>query len=378
MTYQSTNNISSKTIGQQLRVKLNDRNLFILNKPLEERYQLTLEKSDGLHIIWMRQSCNGFSRLFESADAELAQRIMDVTADALSDMKSFKDKDKYTHPQETFLESILPSKAFLISTSIILVILLAFNFLNHPSRSVKYEVPIQWVPVKDGQNIKHLQNSISTDTLDATVTPAPEMPPIQPTVKKAAPVQSGDQQTQTLPAKINASLTPEAAAEARTLLAERLKNGAAKQEFTIQLSSGHPRTLYIFSDPECPNCKIFEPTVQALSAQYNVEIFPVTLIGKARTAEQVVPLLCAPTAKRADMWRSIFDIGAGMLNPTAKSEPKAASCEAGQNALARNDMAFELYHLPGTPTVISDDGRMIPLQAMTSNAALQAFLNSAQ
>jgi protein-disulfide isomerase len=144
------------------------------------------------------------------------------------------------------------------------------------------------------------------------------------------------------------------------------------------LSSGHPRTLYIFSDPECPNCRIFEPTVQALSAQYNVEIFPVTLIGKARTAEQVVPLLCAPADKRADMWRSIFDIGAGMLNPTAKSEPQPASCEAGQNALARNDMAFELYHLPGTPTVISDDGRMIPLQAMTSDAALQAFLNSAQ
>ena len=379
MTYQSTNNISSKTIGQQLRVKLNDRNLFVLNKPLEDRYQLTLEKSGEQHIILMRH-WHDVTRLFECADAELAQRIMDVTADALSDMKSFEDKQKYTHPQETFLESILPSKAFLILTSIILVMLLAFNFWSHPSRSVKYEAPIQWVPVNDGQNIKHLQRSTSTETFDANIAPAPKNHPIPPTVKEVAPIQSRDQQTQTVPANINASLTPEEAAEARAMLAERLRNSAAKQEFTIRLSSGHERSLYIFLDPECPNCRIFEPTVQALAENYNVEIFPVTLIGKTRTADEVAPLLCAAPEKRAQMWNALNDTGAGMLNLTdkAKDDIAPAACDAGKLALARNDLAFELYRMPGTPTVISDDGRMIPLQAMASDTALKSFLDIRQ
>lgn len=168
--------------------------------------------------------------------------------------------------------------------------------------------------------------------------------------------------------------------EARALLAERLKNGAAKQEFTIRLSSGHERSLYIFLDPECPNCRIFEPTVQALAEDYNVEIFPVTLIGKTRTADEVVPLLCAAPEKRAEMWKSLYDTGAGMLNLTdkAKADVASAACDAGKLALARNDLAFELYRMPGTPTVISDDGRMIPLQAMASDAALKSFLNTRQ
>lgn len=382
MSHQSTNNISSKTIGQQLRVKLNDRNLFVLNKPLEERYQLTLEKSDGMYIIWMRQSCNGFSRLFESADSELARRIMDVTADALSDMKSFEDKDKYTykHPQETFLESILPPKSFLIFTSIILATLLAFSFLSRPSRTVNSGAPIEWVPVKDAQNIMPLKHSTSTETLDATIAPAPKTSTVQLAENASTPAQIGDQQTQTVPVKTNTPITPEAATEARALLAKRLKNGAAKQEFTIRLSSGHERSLYIFLDPECPNCRIFEPTVQALAEDYNVEIFPVTLIGKTRTADEVVPLLCATPEKRAQMWKALNDTGAGMLNLAEKEKASIApaACDAGKLALARNDLAFELYRMPGTPTVISDDGRMIPLQAMSSDTALKSFLDTRQ
>lgn len=63
-----------------------------------------------------------------------------------------------------------------------------------------------------------------------------------------------------------------------------------------------------------------------------------------------------------------------MLNPTQNVAP--VSCDAGFDALARNDMALDMFQLPGTPTVISDDGRMIPLQAMTSDEAIKAFLDS--
>lgn len=354
MSEQTVNETSIEIHGQHLQVRLNGRSLFNLHRPLDDRYQLTLEQDSGQYTIWMRQSCNGFARLFTTDDPELANNIMNTTADALQRMAMNETRVKPLYKRGGHW--LIPGVMFLF-----LVGVWASLLINAPHPT---QPP---VPVPAFQSpVKTTESAANTLLPPLVVMPAPTE---SVSTSSAAAVNTPAQRV---------SLSTEEAAEARHMLATRLKNGAAKQEFTIQLSSGHPRTLYIFSDPECPNCRIFEPTVQALSAQYNVEVFPVTLIGKARTAEQVVPLLCAPADKRADMWRSIFDIGTGMLNPTAKSEPQPASCEAGQSALARNDMAFELYHLPGTPTVISDDGRMIPLQAMTSDAALQAFLNSAQ
>lgn len=360
MTHQSANHVYSEIIGKQLRIKLNDHSLFILHQPLERSYRLILENTGKEYTIGM----DGYTKLYITDDVELAQRIMDVTADALANMASKEEATTAIAPQKPhYCENNSSFKWGVLISSVILVGILMASILVHLSDSS----PDNLLPPSGEPIPKQLS---APPAHHGETTPLSQMLPSSRHVEIASQVNPQPEK--------NTVISPSDIAEARQLLATRLKNGAAKQEFTIQLSSGHPRTLYIFSDPECPNCRIFEPTVQALSAQYNVEIFPVTLIGKARTAEQVVPLLCAPAVKRADMWRSIFDIGAGMLNPTAKSEPKPASCEAGQNALARNDMAFELYHLPGTPTVISDDGRMIPLQAMTSDAALQAFLNSAQ
>ncbi|WP_337274584.1 hypothetical protein [Serratia sp. MMO-28] len=323
---------------------MNGRRLFNLYHPLADRYQLTLEQDASQYTIWMRQSCNGFARLFTTSDAELASSIMNTTADALQCM-AMAMAGSCVKPQKKWgMQWLLPGAMFI--------------FLAGTWISWFHYSPLPALPVEMA--------------VEPVVNPPQPLPTLSsPPVTNALPVAEVNPPTQRVP------LSPKDAAEARHLLATRLKNGAAKKEFTISLSSGHPRTLYVFADPECPNCSIFEPTVQALSELYNVEIFPVTLIGKARTAEKVVPLLCTTAEKRADRWRRLFDVGAGLLNPTATSEPPSASCEAGQNALARNDMAFELYRLPGTPTVISDDGRMIPLQAMASDVALQAFLNSA-
>lgn len=321
--------------GHNLQVRLNGRSLFNLYRPLADRYQLTLEQDDGHYTIWMRQSRNGFARLFSTDDPEQANSIMNITADALQRMAMNETQGKSQRHYGI---------AGLISIGIIFLVLAG--------------AWASWQVTKSS-TMNRLQPAQVVSTTSAVA------PGITSTAEISPPAQ-------------RSTLSPEDAAEARRMLATRLKNGAAKMEFTVSLSSGHPRTLFIFADPECENCRIFEPTVQALSEQYNVEIFPVTLIGKARTAERVVPLLCSPAEKRADMWRGLFDVGTGMLNPAEKAKSVPSVCEAGQNALARNDLAFELYNLPGTPTVISDDGRLIPLQAMTSDTALQAFLNSAQ
>lgn len=178
-------------------------------------------------------------------------------------------------------------------------------------------------------------------------------------------------------AKPATALTDEEIGAARAALARNLKNAADRKFFTVTLSSGHARTLYVFADPECENCRIFEPALQALAGSVNIEIFPVTLIGKDRTAAEVVPLLCEPAESRAVFWRRLFDIGEGMLNigHTDKNTPQPQTCKVGQIALQRNDKAFQIYHLPGTPTVIADDGRPVPFIALKSIPALNAFLN---
>ncbi|TQI77304.1 thioredoxin-like protein [Serratia fonticola] len=345
MSEQTIFNISTEIYDQHLQVRLNDSSLFCLNMPTAERYQLTLEQDAGQYVIWMRQSNNGFARLFSTEDQELASLIMNTTADVLTRMAMT------TNPVRK-APSVLTSKWKWFAPGVLCLVLAAAWLAPQLSGSVKMPVPAAQtasVPV-----ISQAQPAAAAVT--------PEVP-----VQQAPQVQNS-----------NYALSQEAAAEARALLAERLKNGAAKQEFTIRLSSGHERSLYIFLDPECPNCRIFEPTVQALAEDYNVEIFPVTLIGKTRTADEVVPLLCSSPEKRAQMWKVLNDTGAGMLNLTdkAKTDVAPAACDAGKLALARNDLAFELYRMPGTPTVISDDGRMIPLQAMASDAALKSFLNT--
>ncbi|HHO9701223.1 hypothetical protein [Citrobacter braakii] len=352
MSEQTIFNISTEIHGQHLQVRLNDRSLFCLNMPTVERYQLTMEEKAGQYVIWMRQSNNGFARLFTTEDQELASLIMNTTADVLTRMAIVSSQAQKT-------PSVLTSKWKWFAPGALCLALAAAWLAPQFSGPVKMPVP-------------------ATQT-----TPAPVISQVQPAtavVAPEAPVQLAPQAQPTQVQSSNNSLTPEAAAEARAMLAERLKNGAAKQEFTIRLSSGHERSLYIFLDPECPNCRIFEPTVQALAEDYNVEIFPVTLIGKTRTADEVVPLLCAAPEKRAQMWKALNDTGAGMLNLTdkAKDDVVSVACDAGKLALARNDLAFELYRMPGTPTVISDDGRMIPLQAMASDTALKSFLDIRQ
>ncbi|WP_419236795.1 hypothetical protein [Serratia fonticola] len=72
--------------GQHLQVRLNGHSLFSLYRPSPDRYLLTLEQDNGQYTIWMRQPCNVFARLFSTDDPELANNIMNITADALQRM----------------------------------------------------------------------------------------------------------------------------------------------------------------------------------------------------------------------------------------------------------------------------------------------------
>jgi TrbB protein len=310
--------ITTEIHGQHLLIRLNGTCLFSLHQPLNDRFQLTLGKKDGTHNLWITRTSSGATRLFTTNSEPMASHIMNATADALNRMAKVgisPEADKRSGKWKWLMPLIL----LVISFSVWLA-----HVIPEPQQFAERLPTI-------------IQNKFSSP---ASVEPL-----------------SVD------------------ATDAQQLLANRLSSAAKTASYTISLSSGHPRTLFIFADPNCNNCRIFEPTVRAFSAHYNVEIFPVTSTGKTRTAEQVVPILCAPSDQRRELWHNIFDIGSGSLNPTNQSTPQIESCEAGNVALARNDLAFELYRLPGTPTVFADDGRMIPLRVMTSLGMLEMYLN---
>ncbi|HFK1238605.1 TPA: IncI1-type conjugal transfer protein TrbB, partial [Escherichia coli] len=92
-----------------------------------------------------------------------------------------------------------------------------------------------------------------------------------------------------VPEKTITGKNPEAAA-ARHNLATVLKRNADRGMFTINLSSGHERTLYAFLDPACPNCRLLEPALKRLASDFNVVIYPVSVIGGEESTDRVAPL----------------------------------------------------------------------------------------
>lgn len=164
-----------------------------------------------------------------------------------------------------------------------------------------------------------------------------------------------------------------------TKLASNLGKAAGRKLFTVPLSSGHERTLFVFADPNCPNCQNLEPLFEALSTQYNVQVFPTTAFGGDESAKLIKPVLCLPPEQRKAAWQKLFSVDDGMLNPHGSKEPKPeaapADCDIAGKALGVNDVAFKTYHFPGTPWVISDDGRHVPQAVMRNPDEMIKFMS---
>ncbi|WP_061800073.1 thioredoxin fold domain-containing protein [Serratia ficaria] len=206
----------------------------------------------------------------------------------------------------------------------------------------------------------------------------------------ASALNAGDGQPAPASAPIQPSATkPASVANQETLIPnimQNLKKAAARGYFTVPLSSGHARTLYVFADPDCPNCRSWEPVIEALANEYNVEIFPVSAIGQEKSMQQIQPVLYLDKEQRAAAWKKLFSIDDGMLTiakkntgATDKNETPAKRDDkrwkiAGE-ALAINDVAFKQYRIPGTPWVIADDGRHVSQSMMKDPATLRAFIS---
>ncbi|HDS6669174.1 TPA: thioredoxin fold domain-containing protein [Enterobacter ludwigii] len=147
---------------------------------------------------------------------------------------------------------------------------------------------------------------------------------------------------------------------ARQKMVDILKRSTDRGLFTIQLSTGHERTLYAFLDPTCAVCRSMEPAIEQLAQHYNVVIFPVSVVNDGGEAvEKIVPVLCEKDqTARAVAWSELFRPDAGLQVPGKATPPLISSdCStSAQAVVAVNDTGFRTFGFSGTPTVLTDSG----------------------
>lgn len=165
----------------------------------------------------------------------------------------------------------------------------------------------------------------------------------------------------------------------RAELPDKLSKAAARGLFTVPLSSGHARTIYVFADPACPNCQRMERHFETAAGTVNVVIFPVTIEGGEASLKTLTPVMALPEADRPAAWKQLFAADAGIgvpgAAPVAPAVTSENQAETARGAIGVNEVAFRAYRLPGTPWTISDDGRYVPQSVLSSPAALADFLN---
>ena len=150
---------------------------------------------------------------------------------------------------------------------------------------------------------RYLDRVFWDDTTPEAVQTAGEPRLLPPHLNHTVPLNEGIQlpvppkKNVQVPEKTITSKNPEAAT-ARHNLATVLKRNADRGMFTINLSSGHERTLYAFLDPACPNCRLLEPALKRLASDFNVVIYPVSVIGGEESTDRVAPLLCEKDAQK--------------------------------------------------------------------------------
>jgi TrbB protein len=160
-------------------------------------------------------------------------------------------------------------------------------------------------------------------------------------------------------------------------LAALLEKGAKTGDYSFTLGGDiktvdkSKETLYVFSDPLCPRCQDLEPLLEQLSADYRVEIFPVSVIGTPVTIEAssnlVKNVLCTAPDSRSAAWTKV------MRDPSTPT----VDCEAGPIALRNNIDTFHAYKFIGTPAIVRNDGASFDLTKKKSAESITRWLGEA-
>lgn len=121
------------------------------------------------------------------------------------------------------------------------------------------------------------------------------------------------------------------------------------------------KTLYVFSDPQCPHCRELERTLAALPPEYGVYVFSTPFLPGAE--EVAAKIHCASDPKKA--WRDV------MAGGTPSGSGTCDKASWGKE----NISFFRSVGLTATPTIVAGvDGRM--RTGATDLATLLAWMKS--
>lgn len=213
----------------------------------------------------------------------------------------------------------------------------------------------------------------------------PKQSPVESLNNQSGIISDATGQIQTTPGSSPSSaayLSPEQQLRARNdilikpnpELAALLKKGVNAGDYSFSLGPNKPSdkgTLYVFSDPLCPRCQDLEPLLEELSANYRIEIFPVSVIGTPNTIEAssrlVKTVLCEAPETRGTVWQKI------MRDPNTAT----AECEAGPFTLKNNIDTYHAYNFIGTPALVRADGASFDLTKRKSVESVTRWLGEA-
>jgi thiol:disulfide interchange protein DsbC len=122
------------------------------------------------------------------------------------------------------------------------------------------------------------------------------------------------------------------------------------------------RTLYVFSDPDCPFCRQLEASLaQVTDVTIYTFVFPISDIHpQART--KAVAVWCSPD--RATAWNTVA---------AGKPAPNVKHCD---HPIDRNVELARSLNIRATPTMVSGDGRI--LRGAAASDRIAAFLDNAK
>ena len=150
-----------------------------------------------------------------------------------------------------------------------------------------------------------------------------------------------------------------------SIVKQAISAGTKAGKYAVQLSQGGKGTVFVFSDPSCPHCRNFEPELEKLSADYTIQLFPVSVIGGPESSTAIAQMLCAKPEDRASYWKKMVK----------GDRIDAATCPEGEAAVAANDQIFRKLNFLGTPTVVNTSGEQTPLTLPNTARAISQWLD---
>lgn len=122
------------------------------------------------------------------------------------------------------------------------------------------------------------------------------------------------------------------------------------------------RTLYVYSDPNCPACKQFESHINDLAKDFSIYVLPVAYQdGSAKVAAQI---LCA--ADRKQKWIDT-------MTHVKPGEPVTGDeCARAYGGIKANMQAFDSLGFNSTPRVVSGTGFVFAAGASANTIRIQS------